>query len=168
MTAEAAAGEIPWLEALLAGVPPGETPDLHGAFPRLEQTQLRALEAWGERRPVERGAVLVAEGESEQALPVLLSGRAADVEAFGTPDARVLRVHGPGRFLGELGILTGQPSLVTGLVIDVGEVLSIPADRLRALAAAERPFGDQLLQAFLVRRWVALGEAVGFRIVGSR
>jgi thioredoxin reductase (NADPH) len=168
MIAEAAAGESPSLEELLAEVPPGETPDLHGAFPRLEDTQLRALESWGERRPVERGEVLVAEGEPEQALPVLVSGRAADVERFGTPDARVVRVHGPGRFLGELGVLTGQPSFVTGVVVDPGEVLSIPADRLRALAAAERAFGDQLLRAFLVRRWLALGEGVGFRIVGSR
>src|SRR5690348_11666705 len=168
MTAETTAGKAPWLEELLAGVPPGETPDLHGAFPRIEEAQLRALEAWGERRAVERGAVLVAEGESEQALVVLLSGRAADVEGFGTPDARVIRVHGPGRFLGELGVLTGQPPFVTGVVVDPGEVLSIPADRLRALAAAEHAFGDQLLRAFLVRRWLALGEGVGFRIIGSR
>lgn len=169
MTAEAMdAREVPGLDELLAGVPPGETPDLHGAFPRLEDAQLRALEASGERRQVERGAVLVAEGESEVALPVLLSGRAADVEGFGTADARVVRVHGPGRFLGELGVLTGHKSFVTAVVVDPGEVLSIPADRLRALAAAERVLGDQLLQAFLVRRWLALGEGVGFRIVGSR
>lgn len=161
-------GEVPRLEDLLADVPPGESPDLHGAFPRLEEAHLRALGSWGERRPVERGAVLLAEGETEQALPVLLSGRAADVEGFGTPDARVVRVHGPGRFLGELGVLTGQPPFVTGVVVDPGEVLSIPADRLRALAAAESAIGDQLLRAFLVRRWLALGEAVGFRIVGSR
>jgi len=167
MNAEAA-GETSRLEELLAEVPPGETPDLHGAFPRLEETQLRALEAWGERRPVERGDVLVVEGESEQALVVLLSGRAADVEGFGTPDARIVRVHGPGRFLGELGVLTGQPPFVTGVVVESGEVLSIPADRVSALAAAERAFGDQLLRAFLVRRWLALGEGVGFRIVGSR
>lgn len=169
MTAEAEVGkELAGLEELLAGVPPDETPDLDGAFPRLEDVQLRALEAWGERRPVERGAVLVAEGESELALPVLLSGRAADVEGFGTPDARVVRVHGPGRFLGELGVLTGQPPFLTGVVVESGEVLSITADRLRALAAAERAFGDQLLRAFLVRRWLALGEGIGFRIVGSR
>ena len=168
MTTEAAAGEVPWLDELLAEVPPGETPDLHGAFPRLEETQLRALETWGERRTVERGEVLVAEGEPEQSVAVLLSGRAADVEGFGTSDARVIRVHGPGRFLGELGVLTGQPSFVTGVVVDPGEVLGIPAERLRALAAAERAFGDQLLRAFLVRRWLALGEGVGFRIIGSR
>ena len=169
MTAEAKAGKgFTGLAELLAGVPPGETPDLHGAFPRLEETQLRALEAWGERRPVERGDLLVVEGESELALPVLLSGRAADVEGFGTPDARVVRVHGPGRFLGELGVLTGQPPFLTGIVVESGEVLSITADRLRALAAGERAFGDQLLRAFLVRRWLALGEGVGFRIVGSR
>jgi thioredoxin reductase (NADPH) len=168
MTAGAAARKSRGLDELLADVPPGETPDLHGAFPRLDETQLQALESWGRRRPAERRAVLVAEGDSELELPVMLSGRVAEVEGFDTPDARVVRVHGPGRFLGELGVLTGEPSFATAVVVDPGEVLIIPADRLHALAATERAFGDQLLRAFFVRRWLALGEGVGFRIIGSR
>ena len=35
------------VEQLLADVPPGETPDVSGAFPRLEETRLRELAAWG-------------------------------------------------------------------------------------------------------------------------
>src|SRR3954469_25952853 len=35
------------VEQLLAEVPPGETPDLSGPFPRLEETRLRELEGWG-------------------------------------------------------------------------------------------------------------------------
>jgi thioredoxin reductase (NADPH) len=156
------------VEELLADVPPGETPDLSGAFPRLEDSRLRVLEAWGERRPVRRGEVLIAEGEREDTFYVVLSGRVAVAEAFGTPDQRVVRVHGPGRFLGELGVLTGQVAFFTSVVVDPGEVLAVPADRLRALAARDTVFGDQVLRAFLVRRWLALGEGIGFRIIGSR
>src|SRR3954453_14295246 len=43
------------IEQLLPDLPPGETPDLSGAFPRLEDTRLHQLEAWGERRPTTRG-----------------------------------------------------------------------------------------------------------------
>jgi thioredoxin reductase (NADPH) len=156
------------LDQLLAGVPPGETPDLHGAFPRLEESRLRELVGVGERRPTTRGEVLIAEGEPEQTFYVVLSGRTAVVEGYGTPDPRVVRIHGPGRFLGELGVLTGQPAFFTTVVIDPGEVLAVLADRFRALAAAGPTFGDAVLRAYLVRRWLALGEGMGFRIIGSR
>ncbi|SFK53701.1 FAD-dependent oxidoreductase [Geodermatophilus ruber] len=169
MTAGSAAAERrPWVEDLLAQVPPGETPDLHGAFPRLEEERLRALEVVGERRPTARGEVLIAEGQRETAFYTVLSGRVAVAEAFGTPAQRVVRVHGPGRFLGELGILTGQPAFLTNVVADPGEVLVVPADQLRALALRDPAFGDLVLRAFLVRRSLALGEGIGFRIIGSR
>jgi thioredoxin reductase (NADPH) len=53
------------------------------------------------------------EGEPEDTFYVLLSGRVAVVEALGTPDQRVVRLHGPGRFLGELGVLTAQPAFLS-------------------------------------------------------
>ena len=167
MTASADAGSTS-VDDLLAEVPDGETPDLHGAFPRLEEAQILTLEAWGERRPTTRGETLIAEGDLEDTFYVLLAGRVAVVEAFGTPDQRVARVHGPGRFLGELGVLTGQASFFASVVVDPGEVLAVPADRLRALAAAEPVLGDQILRAYLARRWLAVGEGIGFRIIGSR
>jgi thioredoxin reductase (NADPH) len=149
-------------------VPPGETPDMYGAFPRLDEAQIRALEAVGERRPTTRGEVLIAEGDREQTFYVVLSGRVAVAEAFGTPAQRVVRVHGPGRFLGELGILTGQPAFLTNVVVDPGEVVAVRVDQLRAFVARDPGFGDMVLHAFLARRALALGEGLGFRIVGSR
>jgi hypothetical protein len=131
-----AADKTHGVDQLLANVPSGETPDLSGAFPRLEEARLRELEAWGERRPTSRGDVLIAEGEPEDTFFVLLSGRVAAVEALGTPAQRVARLHGPGRFLGELGVLTAQPAFLSDVVVDPGEVLALPADRLRAVAAA--------------------------------
>jgi thioredoxin reductase (NADPH) len=156
------------LEDLLADLPQGETPDLTGAFPRLEDSQLQMLQGWAERRPVPHGEVLIAEGEPEDTFYVLLSGRVAVAEGIGTPDPRVVRLHGPGRFVGDLGILTGQPAYATSIVADPGEALAIPAERLRAVAAAAPAFGDLVLRALLLRRWLALGEGMGFRIIGSR
>jgi thioredoxin reductase (NADPH) len=156
------------VDELLADVPPGETPDLSGAFPRLEDSRLQTLEASGKRRPTARGDVLIAEGEPEDTFYVVLSGRVAVVEGYGTPDQRVVRVHGPGRFLGELGVLTGQVSFFASVVVDPGEVLAVPAGRLRELTAKDPAFGDQVLRAYLVRRSLALGEGIGFRIIGSR
>ena len=87
MTTQATAAEKSHgVEQLLADVPPGETPDLSGAFPRLEET--RSSGSWrrgGSAGPRTRGDVLIAEGEPEDTFYVLLSGRVAVVEALGTP-----------------------------------------------------------------------------------
>jgi thioredoxin reductase (NADPH) len=156
------------VERLLASVPARETPDLDGAFPRLDETRINTLSALGERRRVERGDVLVAEGEPDDAFRVVLSGRVAVVEAFGTPEQQVVRVHGPGRFLGELGLLTGQVTFLTCLAADEGEVLVIPAERFRRQLVDDPGFGDEIMHAYLVRRTLVLRQGAGFRIVGSR
>lgn len=162
------AGESTAMEELLAEVPPGETADVIGAFPRLEGTQLQMLDAAAGRRAVARGTVLIAEGEPEDTFYVVLSGRVAVAEAVGTPDQRIARVHGPGRFLGDLGMLTGQPAYATSIVAEAGEVLAIPTARLREVAAASPAFADLVLRALLLRRGLALGEGMGFRIIGSK
>jgi thioredoxin reductase (NADPH) len=81
-----------------------ETPDLHGAFPRLDPEQIGLVAAYGERRPTRRGDVLFREGDRDYDFFVIESGTVEDSE-----NGEALRVHGPGRFLGELGQLTGLP-----------------------------------------------------------
>lgn len=52
--------------------------------------------------------MLFVEGDPSESFYVILTGRVAMVEGYGTDEQRVVRVHGPGRFLGELSLLTGQ------------------------------------------------------------
>ena len=78
-----------------------ETLDVSGGFPRLSEDQIGILSHHGERRPTEVGQVLFREGETIRALYVILSGKVGVVEGFGAEE-RVLSVHGPRRFLGEL------------------------------------------------------------------
>jgi thioredoxin reductase (NADPH) len=145
-----------------------ETPDLEGAYPRLSQAQLGALEAHGERRVMRSGEVLFVEGDRSESLYVVLAGRVAMVEGYGTDEQRVVRVHGPGRFLGELSLLTGQTEFFTAVALQDGEVLVVPMAGLRAVVSRESALGDDILRACLVRRTLAIGLGVGFRIVGSR
>ena len=79
------------------------------------------------------GEVLLREGEPSTYFYVLLKGRAGVFEDYDGR-RRLIRVHGPRRFLGELSILTGQVEFVTTAALNAGEVLAIPADRLRGLA----------------------------------
>ncbi|HEX4790797.1 MAG TPA: FAD-dependent oxidoreductase [Actinospica sp.] len=144
-----------------------ETPDTDGAFPRLTDAQLAVLAEHGERRPVEAGEVLFREGEPTDTFFVVLSGLVAIVESQGA-DERVVRVHGPGRFLGELGLLERQVAFLTAVVREPGEVLAIPVAELSGVLAGEPGLGDLVLRAYLNRRSLLLGQGTGLRIVGSR
>jgi thioredoxin reductase (NADPH) len=145
-----------------------ETPDISGGFPRLEPAQIEMLAAHGERRHCELGDVLITEGEPDPAFYVVLSGMVAVMEGRGTPRQRVVRVHGPGRFLGELGLLTGQVSLFSSVVVVAGEVLAVPVEDIRRLVTEDVGLGEEILTAYLIRRSLAMGLGIGFRIVGSR
>lgn len=159
---------LPDVEDLLATAPRTETPDLSGAYPRLDDDRIRTLSGYGSRRPTARGDVLIVEGSPDESFIVVLSGRVAILKEFGTQEQQVVRVHGPGRFLGELGLLTGQVAFFTAIVAEPGEVLEVPLDRLRACLMRDAAFGDVIMRAYLTRRTLAIGEGHGFRIVGSR
>jgi thioredoxin reductase (NADPH) len=154
------------------GAEPGEdlseTPDLHGAYPRLDDAQIAALSALGQRRATQPGEVLFREGDRNCDFFVVLAGKVAAVEGLGTPDERVISVHGHGRFLGELSLLTGEVSYYSAVAVGAGEVLAVPVDRLRELVARDSTIGDLILRAYLLRRSILIGLGAGMRIIGSR
>ena len=147
---------------------PAETPDLYGEFPRLSDAQIAFLTTMGERRAVPARQVLVPEGSRTCDFYVILDGMAAVVEGHGTPEERVLGIHGPGRFLGELSLLRGEAVPYSITVAMPGEVLAVPAGRLQELVTRDPVLGGLILQAYLIRRSVLIGLGVGMRIVGSR
>lgn len=75
--------------------------------------------------------------------------------------------HGPGRFLGELGLLEGQVAFDTAVVGEPGAVLAVPLERQRDLVARDPILGDLVLRAYLGRRSLLIGVGAGFRILGS-
>jgi thioredoxin reductase (NADPH) len=143
-----------------------ETPDLFGAFPRLSDEQIRALEAEGERRRTSEGQVLFSEGDASYDFYVVLEGLVRTVSSSDPSDP--IAVHGPGRFLGELSLLSGEAAFLSAVVEEAGEVLEVPADRLRALVARDTALGDVIMRAYFLRREFLIGLGAGLRIVGSR
>jgi thioredoxin reductase (NADPH) len=144
-----------------------ETPDLHGAFPRLSEAQIEALAAHGHRRRTQPGEVLFREGDPSCDFFVILAGKVAIVAGYGEQE-HVISVHGPGRFLGELNLLTGQTVFVTAVVREAGEVLVVPVERLRRLVTQDPALGDLILRAYLLRRSLLIELGTGFQIIGSR
>lgn len=146
---------------------PHETPDDSGAHPRLDEEQIRTLERYGERRTTQAGDVLFNAGARVSEFYVVLAGTVAIVERY-SDENRVLSVHGPGRFLGEVGLLTGQVTLVSAIVQQPGEVLAVPLHQLREVVARDAALGDLILRSCLLRRWALIGMGAGFKILGSR
>ena len=144
-----------------------ETPDRYGAFPRLSDAQIETLARHGERQRVEPGEVLFREGDKRYDFFVVLDGKVVVVAGYGGEE-RMIAVHGPRRFLGELSLLTGQAAFFTAVVREPGEVLVVPVERLRALVTQDTVLGDIVLRAYLLRREMLIGLGAGFQIVGSR
>jgi thioredoxin reductase (NADPH) len=152
-------------EVLGAGVE--EPPDQHGAFPRLTGDQRARIRAMGVVRAVEPGELLFHEGDESYDFFVVESGAVAIVEGYGAEN-RVIAIHGPHRFLGELNLLTGGRVYLTAVVRDRGEVIQVPAARLRELLVQDDELGDILLRAFIGRRTILIDAGAGIRLVGSR
>ena len=145
-----------------------ETPDLQGAYPRLSDEQVQSLSAHGERRATRPGEILYRAGEENYDFFVVLAGTVAVVEQEDGGAERVVAVHGPGRFLGELSLLCDQAALLTAVVQEAGQVLAVPVERLRELVSQDPALGDLVLRAYLIRRSILIELGVGLRIIGSR
>ena len=143
-----------------------ETPDRDGAFPRLGPAQIATLARHGTQRTVGPGERVFEEGDASRDFVVVLAGMVAMVEGYGGQN-RVRTVHGPGRFLGELGVLSGEEMLLTAVALEPGEVLVVAYPRLRAALAADPALDDLVLRTYLLRRAILLGLSTDLRIVGS-
>jgi thioredoxin reductase (NADPH) len=95
--------------------------------------------------------VLIGEGKPPLDFIVITAGIVATYEAYGTPQQRRIGVHGPGRFLGELGVLAGHAAFVSTVALTDGEIIAVPVDRLRQRVARDTQLGDLILRAYLQR-----------------
>src|ERR1700756_1161764 len=85
-----------------------ETRDQQGAFPRLSDDAIAALEPYATRREIQLGEVLFAAGDASYDFFVVLAGKVAIVQDADCKKERVIGIHGEARFLGELNMLTGE------------------------------------------------------------
>jgi thioredoxin reductase (NADPH) len=138
------------------------------AFPVLDESELGLLGSLGIRRSMAHGEYLYREGDATYDFFVVLSG-AAEIVVHSDGEERIITRHGPGQFLGELSLLTGQRVFLSARMVESGEVLVVPAETLRRVVATRPRLGDRILAAFLARRSALLSDgAEAIRVVGSR
>jgi len=141
--------------------------DRDEAFPRLSDDLIAPLDEAGTRRPIAAGEILFDVGDRDSSFYAVLSGRVAIVDAYGTKKENVLGVHTEHRFVGELSLVTGQPSYTTAVVREDGEVIELSREQLQAVVSANQLLGDVILTAFMARRALLIGLGSGVRLVGS-
>jgi thioredoxin reductase (NADPH) len=147
---------------------PRTASELPGYRPVLSRPQLEVLHRYGAEQHVAIGDVLFRDGDETYDLIVLLEGESQIVEHYAQPDEFVIVTYGPGEFMGEIGLLTGQRAYLTAVVSAPGRVLRIPVQQVHTIMDQELELSELILRAFLVRhsRLTRLGS--GLTLVGSR
>src|SRR5580700_3412439 len=135
--------------------------------PPLDDEQLALLRRYGQERPTRAGQVLFREGDRAYDFTVVLAGAVAVVD-HEAGAVRELATLGPGRFVAELGILTGERVFATAVVTEPGSVLVVPTDRLQEVIAQDQGLSDLIVQTILRRRQWLLQHRTGLQIIGSR
>ncbi len=139
-------------------------------FPVFDDGQLVRLRSYGTPVQVEVGELLFQAGQSSYDFIVLES---AAVETFREGSVEngeaVLARHGPGRFLGELNLLTGQATYLSTRVVKAGAIIRIAPARFRELMDRDTELSDFILRALLARRQrLRAGEAArSIELIGS-
>jgi thioredoxin reductase (NADPH) len=135
--------------------------------PTLREDQIEVLRRYGKARKTESGEVLFRAGDGAGDFIVVLEGEVEVVDDLAG-EARTIGVMRPGRFVGDLNMITGQPMYLSAVVREGGEVLAISRERLKEVVTEEPNLSDIILKAFLARRAWGMRAGFGLRIVGSR
>ncbi|MBL7258919.1 FAD-dependent oxidoreductase [Paractinoplanes lichenicola] len=137
------------------------------AYPTLSDAQLTLLRSYGTARELSVGEVVYSPADEHNDLVVVLAGE-IEVHDESQEPAAVLGGFGPGTFVGELNLLTGQRPFVTARVTRAGAAATIPIGRLRDLLARETELADLLVKAMIARRRLRLAdERSPIVVVGS-
>jgi thioredoxin reductase (NADPH) len=120
-------------------------------YPVLSDDEVATLRRYGTVRQTTAGQVLFSPADDSYDMVVVLSGsiEVAD-DSYGR--SVLFAQPGPGQFVGELNLLTGQPPLVTGRVTRAGQVIRIAPGQVRELLAREADLAEVLMAAFIARR----------------
>jgi thioredoxin reductase (NADPH) len=141
------------------------------AFPKLDDEQIAKLGLYAGAPPKKfrPGEALFRFGDRDSNFFVIKSGEVELVDETGE-EPKALRVINAGEFTGDVGHLTGNPKIVSGIAKTDCEVYEISDKALREILNQDPQLSDVILQAFIARRQLMreLGDFTGLRVIGSR
>jgi thioredoxin reductase (NADPH) len=134
-------------------------------LPPLTDAQVVSLARRGTRHETNAGDVLYSAGDRGFDFVVIESGE-VDVVRPAMPDAPevLIATWGPGHFLGELNLVTGQTAVATARVKSAGVVHRIAPTQFRQLMSEDADVSDLVLRVLLARR-ESLRHGEGARVL---
>ncbi len=133
-------------------------------FPKLDSVQIARFAAHGKLRKVERGEILVEQGDQNLPFFVVRSGEMEILRPAPTGETAIA-VHTPGGFFGDVGMLSGRRSLVRARMREAGEVIEVDRASLQELVQTDSELSEILMRAFILRRVELIAQGWGDAIV---
>ncbi|WP_405887339.1 FAD-dependent oxidoreductase [Streptomyces sp. NBC_01136] len=139
------------------------------AYPHLAGDQLARLFEFGVPQNISAGQFIFRLGDDKYDLVVIEEGQLEIIREAGPGySEEVIVTFGPGEFIGELSILTGQFVYLPARAATDGLIYRIPPDRFRLLMETETALSDILLTAFRARREILMESASRtIEVIGS-
>jgi len=136
-------------------------------FPRLTSAQVSRIAARGHIRSMEGGEVLYEQGYSAPPFFVVVSGE-LEVVRPSVPVETLVTTYESGQFTGEVGTLSGRPSLFRVCATKPGKVIELDRQQMLALVQTDAELGQILMRAFILRRVELIAAGVGdIVLIGS-
>ncbi len=133
--------------------------------PALAASQLATLARVGEERSAGIGDVLYRLGDKTYPFIAIEEGEVQVLDGVGNEIIRC----GPGNFLGELNLLSGQTVFLTAVVTQPLRYIAVEREALRDLLFEDGALSDLVLTTFIARREALQQmQGIGLEIVGPR
>jgi thioredoxin reductase (NADPH) len=129
-------------------------------FPTLTPAQIRRIAPHGHNRAMQRGEVLVEQGDRNVPFFVVVSGEVEIVRPSGGVET-LITIHGPGQFSGEVNMLSGRPAVGRMRATKPGELIELDRQYMLALVQTDAELGEILMRAFILRRVELVAAGVG-------
>src|SRR5262245_64233595 len=135
------------------------------AFPRLTSAELALVKPLAKPFVYPYCHIVFRSGQPDIDLYVVESGH---LEIRNPTDGdRLIAVHEPGCFSGDIDVLTGRPVIVTAVAKGPTRLLCVPNGQLRALLNRVPSLGEKMILAFTRRReLLAQMGGLGLRVFG--
>src|SRR6476661_6775093 len=136
-------------------------------FPKLTPAQLSRIATRGHVRSMEEGEVLYEQGQRAAPFFVVVSGE-LEVVRPSLPAETLITNYESGQFTGEVGTLSGRPSLFRVRATKPGKVIELDRQQMLSLIQTDTELGEILMRAFILRRVELIAAGVGdIVLIGS-